>query len=339
MDGSDVAAGAAQAGLQADPQAGMDAGASVLPPAIGDRATVLSPLPQQDPAASNENAPARPDTAAGTVGGAGTGGAVESGSADPTSTQGDGTYRAADLLAFQARYEQLLQMAIAREPAADESKGEWERALALYTTLQFSLSRRDNLAFYPMACSGLSGLMAGKTELAATIARELAHRTSTTSALSEVMRGLLISLLGMTGGLYALTLVAALAGVGLMDRLAALALEHTDVTLAALAGFAGGVASLLLRLAEFEALKGRSRHFLMFTGLLQPILGMLFACVIAAIFLSGIVNLAPETRSSTSYFFIVIGFLSGFSERFAKGIIGRTEDNILDLRPPAATKP
>ena len=97
-------------------------------------------------------------------------------------------------------------------------------------------------------------------------------------------------------------------------------------------GMLGSVVSILLRLSEFEGATRRSRQFLMMTGVMLPLVGAIFASVTCALFASGIVNFnfaaepgGPARAVSNPYFYIVVGFLSGFSERFTKGLLGTAE--------------
>ena len=69
------------------------------------------------------------------------------------------------------------------------------------------------------------------------------------------------------------------------------------------------------------------------TGMLLPIVGALFAIISCAFFRLGIVNLPfPAGNAGVGdhpHFFIVIGFLSGFSERFTRGLLGSLENTVV----------
>ncbi|MCR6630064.1 MAG: hypothetical protein NVV74_08420 [Magnetospirillum sp.] len=86
--------------------------------------------------------------------------------------------------------------------------------------------------------------------------------------------------------------------------------------------------SALLRLSEFEEAKRRSRQYLRLTGWVLPIIGATFAGVTFAMFKSGIVNFQPGGDGGHTEFFMVIGFLSGFSERFTRGLLGAAETSL-----------
>ena len=100
------------------------------------------------------------------------------------------------------------------------------------------------------------------------------------------------------------------------------------VAVAALFGCLGSVVSLLMRLTEFETTRGRSREFLFLSGATLPIVGGIFAAVIAALLASKIINFgpAPGADGLSIWLFIVIGFLSGFSERFTRNLLSMAED-------------
>jgi len=96
-------------------------------------------------------------------------------------------------------------------------------------------------------------------------------------------------------------------------------------------GVLGSVVSIMQRLDQFERPKRRSHSLVLFTGVALPLIGGVFAMVIAAVFRTGIVSTAltePQPGTDFPYFYVVIGFLSGFSERFAGNILGRAEDGI-----------
>ena len=101
----------------------------------------------------------------------------------------------------------------------------------------------------------------------------------------------------------------------------------TPIFFSALFGVLGSVVSIILRLAEFERSSRKSRQFLKMTGMLLPIVGGVFATVSCAIFRSGVISfLSPTNSSNDVYFYIVIGFLAGFSERFTRSLLVSLED-------------
>src|SRR5262249_54532703 len=81
---------------------------------------------------------------------------------------------------------------------------------------------------------------------------------------------------------------------------------------------------------------GVSRQFLRLTGLSLPIIGGVFAAVTASLFASKIINFSIQAPADNAAFntelFIVIGFLSGFSERFTRGLLTAAENTFASGR-------
>ena len=103
-----------------------------------------------------------------------------------------------------------------------------------------------------------------------------------------------------------------------------LGLWTSPLVISVVFGILGSVVSILLRLSEFEGARRRSRQFLTMTGAMLPLVGGIFGAVTCALFASGIVNFQFANAGaaiSTPYFYVVIGFLSGFSERFTRGLL------------------
>ena len=87
--------------------------------------------------------------------------------------------------------------------------------------------------------------------------------------------------------------------------------------------------SLLTRLPEFEILKGRSRAFLRTLGGTQPIIGGIFALVVGALFSAKIISISVGGSPDLStWFYVVIGFLAGFSERFTRNLLNVAESHL-----------
>jgi hypothetical protein len=105
-------------------------------------------------------------------------------------------------------------------------------------------------------------------------------------------------------------------------------LWSSPLVMAVLFGILGSVVSILQRLSDFEGSTQKSRQLIVMTGAMLPLVGGTFAAVTYALFASGIINFqfagnAPQTIDPR--FFWVIGFLSGFSERFTTGLLVRAE--------------
>ncbi len=89
-------------------------------------------------------------------------------------------------------------------------------------------------------------------------------------------------------------------------------------------GMIGSIVSIVLRLGDFEESAGKSQQFLRMTGMMLPAVGAFFAFVSGAMFFSGMIADklgGADVTGGSPYVFIVIGFLSGFSERFTRGML------------------
>ena len=104
-------------------------------------------------------------------------------------------------------------------------------------------------------------------------------------------------------------------------------LEDPGTLSIAQAAFLGGVVSILTRLREFSKLREFDPVFLFLNALLKPALGIILGVFVYAFIKSGLVPLDLELlENETSLHLLwVIGFLSGFSERFTFDIISRGE--------------
>ena len=163
---------------------------------------------------------------------------------------------------------------------------------------------------------------------------DIEFASSRNSPIYTVMYGLITSLLCLSfGALAVLTLtflVYAWSSISPQEAIIdLLKLLPSPLIVASTFGMLGAAVSVLLRLSEFENATRRSRHFLRMTGVVLPFVGVVFASVICALFESGIVNVSSAVGSNSKiYFFIVIGFLSGFSERFTRGLLGTAERSL-----------
>jgi hypothetical protein len=105
----------------------------------------------------------------------------------------------------------------------------------------------------------------------------------------------------------------------------------------AAAAFFGGVVSVLSRFREFSKLRDFDPIFVFSNGFLKPYVGVLFAMFVYAFLEAGFVpslNIVGD-GAKASYVWWAVGFLAGFSERFTKDIISRSE-NILGGQKPGS---
>ena len=169
---------------------------------------------------------------------------------------------------------------------------------------------------------------------------DIEFSSSRNSPIYTVMYGLITSLLCLSFGALAVLALPSLvyawsSGVPLLDVISyLLTLPASHIIVASTFGMLGAAVSVLLRLSEFENATRRSRQFLRMTGAVLPFVGVVFASVTCAIFESGLFNFSSAVGSNGKplldniNFFIVIGFLSGFSERFTRGLLGTAERSL-----------
>jgi hypothetical protein len=103
------------------------------------------------------------------------------------------------------------------------------------------------------------------------------------------------------------------------------------LTPVAIAGAVGSVVSIMIRIQDFESYKNSDPALLFFTGLFKPIIGTAFALFVYMTMNSGLIPITITTTNS-QYFFMALGFVAGFSERFAKDIVTHTEEMIVAIQ-------
>lgn len=218
-------------------------------------------------------------------------------------------------------------------PAADETCAS---LIAKYVSLWSVLERPENQKYSIQALIGLRMFQAGNAKAASKVFDEIEFHTSTPAALSYVMRGIRTILLFFFTALllivvtpvYLDTLSGDDQSNSLGQTLGSMDLDLRNVVAASIAGLFGSVVSLLLRLSEFEATKGRSRMFLTMTGISLPIVGAIFGAFVAALFSAKVVNVSLGEGGFGIWAFVAIGFLAGFSERFSRGFVQMAEKRL-----------
>ena len=212
-----------------------------------------------------------------------------------------------------------------------EAEPGFEELVAKYATLLPVLEMPSESRYAEIALIGIKALRARRLAIAKNVYEEVRYRTAPSSALVSVMKGVLI----FTGCLVFLTAIfciTALAitswnGASLLDVwnvVSSLQTPLQTMVVVVLFGCLGSVVSLLLRLTEFENMKGRSKAFLILYGATLPIVGGIFAAVLGSILNSEVIQIGKNNFQT----FVVIGFLSGFSERFTRNILRMAEDTV-----------
>jgi hypothetical protein len=238
------------------------------------------------------------------------------------------------------KFRQIL-LALVERPARSSAPGETlsveDQLVGKYAGLLPVLELPANAGFVTTALVGVRALQAGQLQVANHIYEEVNFGTSNVTALAYVMQGVLVFVLFvvlLSVVSFLLFLVVAVTSFHEANPSALFTKdlfmsELTKVAIASLFGCFGGVVSLLTRLPEFEMLKGRSRTFLRALGGTQPIIGGIFALVVGALFSAKIINITVGGASDLStWFYVVIGFLAGFSERFTRNLLNVAESHL-----------
>ncbi len=236
-----------------------------------------------------------------------------------------------------------------RQPTYDE-------LIAKYASLCGALDKADTMQFSDQALVGFIALTSRRLVTAYKIYNDIEFQISAPAALSYVMRGvgyflrsivtLLFLCLYSAAVIYFLqkfthyltfTLLKASSNnvqpLIASERFFSALLMFFNmpvgwVFIAAISGMLGSVVSILLRLGEFETTKGRSQTFLTLTGATLPIVGGVFGAFIAALLCSNVVAVTVGRDGQNCWLFLVVGFLSGFSERFSRGFIKIAEERL-----------
>jgi hypothetical protein len=99
-------------------------------------------------------------------------------------------------------------------------------------------------------------------------------------------------------------------------------------------GLLGSIVSVLTRVNDFESSR-RSAQFLLMSGFILPIIGVIYATVAGAMLMSHFISFgfldgtaaAPERNIA---FMIVLGFAAGFSERLMRGLLDSFDGSVVE---------
>jgi hypothetical protein len=98
------------------------------------------------------------------------------------------------------------------------------------------------------------------------------------------------------------------------------------------AAFVGGVVSIATRLKEFSRVRDLDPFAMFWTAMLKPLIGVVLSFFILAALEGGVVTFSflktdklSDPQSNALYVLWMMGFLAGFSERFAWDFVSRTE--------------
>jgi hypothetical protein len=102
--------------------------------------------------------------------------------------------------------------------------------------------------------------------------------------------------------------------------------EQRLIAVIALAGALGSVISILIRIQDFSEIRILNPPALFWTGFFKPIIGATFALFVFTAFASGLIHV--NRAISHGFLFLTLGFIAGFSERFAPDLVSRIESSI-----------
>jgi hypothetical protein len=214
-----------------------------------------------------------------------------------------------------------------------EGEPGFEEMVGNYASLLSVLAQPVGLAYCKTALVGIKALRTRRLGIARAVFEEVRYRTSPSAALLSVMKGvglflliLLFLIIALPSGWFAIVKTFNLMSA---DTMLSNQSSITHISAAILSGFIGSVVSLLLRLAEFENTRGKSKEFLFLYGLTLPVVGGVFAAVIAALLDAKVISALGDGTQV----YILAGFLSGFSERFTRSLLSIAENS---LSPPSA---
>lgn len=246
---------------------------------------------------------------------------------------------------FRAVVLALVERPADKQLSLEESV-QFDTLVAKYVGLLPVLELPSNGGFAETALLGALALQSGRVKVAAQIHEDVNFGTSNVSSLAYVMQGVGIFtaitalLLLLSGLMLAVVDVTVLHEADLSFTLKLFTPELVKVLIGTLFGCWGGVVSLLLRLPDFEILKDKSRTFLRALGGTQPVIGGIFAFVLGALISAKIINISVGGSSDLStWLFVVLGFLAGFSERFTRNLLHVAESHFGGATAPTPPPP
>lgn len=98
--------------------------------------------------------------------------------------------------------------------------------------------------------------------------------------------------------------------------------------------FVGSIVSMLLRIEEFTVMRNKDALTLLAVTFFRPWIAIAMALFIFAVLKTEVISLgdlsfSDDNPNEEAYFLLaVIGFMSGFSERFARGLLEQAEERV-----------
>ena len=191
----------------------------------------------------------------------------------------------------------------------------YRNLLSGYCELLPELAKDENRDYLNTALIGLSHIRAKNLAISMAILRDLKFHIVPGEAIVYVMKGLFYFVIVASFVTYlAIALLHSTLEGGVIYQL-------LNVFIAFIFGLLGSVVSLLNRLSRLEQTSTKSQAYCVYTGATSPIVGGITAAVVACLIQAKVVSFEGADFSANSWFFVVIGFLSGFSERFSGNLL------------------
>jgi hypothetical protein len=150
---------------------------------------------------------------------------------------------------------------------------------------------------------------------------------------------------GMMLGLGFLTAAAAAVALPLALFAGVEHIEMRDYLSSYLAGAIGAIVSVMSRMRQdprspqaFRVDYEVGKAPLWFLGAVRPILGAIFGTTTYFALRSGLIVLTPSGEETEFYFYALLAFLAGFSERFTHVLLGQIEDAAGPQRAPQGSR-
>ena len=112
-------------------------------------------------------------------------------------------------------------------------------------------------------------------------------------------------------------------GISIPDKF--FGIDTSLMLLVAGCGAIGSIVSIMARVGEFYSIKSDDIMVYMFMGFFKPFIGSAIALFVFATIKAGIIPIAVGEGPKEALIFMAIGFLAGFSERFASDFTGKAE--------------
>jgi hypothetical protein len=204
----------------------------------------------------------------------------------------------------------------------------FEKTVAKYASL-LPILETSGMSYSKTALIGIIALQARQLEIARTVYTDVRFLTTPSAALDPLTKGitsivflLVIVILIVAAVLYGIVFWKSIP-VDTLNTYVSQEMIHSIVAFCF--GCFGGIVSLLNRLSDFDSKQVRSRDYLFMYGLTLPIVGGVFALILAAVMDAKIISILDNRTQ----LFIVIGFLAGFSERFTQALLQYVQGRFL----------